>query len=154
MCGGEKHQSMPEFPIFCSHLGTEHSSVIYFFKHTTSSLFSLSLPPLSSFIAQFLDRAKEAQTILNARPKAPADALRYAALEVQFFGRMGCPYCVQALDLLKERGLPLVVELTSSTPLTPKKTAAAASATGGSGSGGGGSAYGAVRPGTMLDVEK
>jgi hypothetical protein len=74
---------------------------------------------------------------------------------------MGCPYCVQALELLKERGLPLVVELTSSTPTTMTAAAAAtttamASTTGDSGSGIGGTtgSSSAVRPGTMLDVEK
>jgi len=53
---------------------------------------------------EFLDRAAEAQVILNARPKFP-DADRYREMEVEFFGRPTCPYCVYAMEGLQKRGL-------------------------------------------------
>mmetsp|Transcript_14885 Transcript_14885/g.35081 ORF Transcript_14885/g.35081 Transcript_14885/m.35081 type:complete len:282 (-) Transcript_14885:27-872(-) len=54
--------------------------------------------------SEFIDRAVEAQAVLDARPKF-ADAERYTALGVRFFGRRSCPYCIDALKVLEARGL-------------------------------------------------
>ena len=53
---------------------------------------------------EFIDKAVEAQHILDQRPKFP-DADLYNELEIAFYGRPSCPYCVQALEGLQKRGL-------------------------------------------------
>ena len=56
--------------------------------------------------AEILAVAAQAKVLLDKRAlELPDDARDYIAGQVQFFGRLSCPYCIDALKVLEARGV-------------------------------------------------